>query len=163
MEETFDPSDSLETDTAHVLAFPPLLALAAVVVGLEAHVFRPMPVDTVLPLPTIGKILLIAAGCLVIASRSQMARAGTSLNPSEPTTAIVSSGPYRFSRNPVYVALCVANLGIGLIMRDLSPIALTLALAIVLHFGVVLREELYLERKFGDEYAAYRDRVHRWL
>ena len=127
------------------------------------HVFRPLPVDTVLPLPTIGKILLILAGRLVIAARLQMAKAGTSLNPGEPTRAIVTSGPYRFTRNPVYVALCLANLGIGLILQDLAPILLTLALAIVLHFGVILREERYLERKFGDAYAAYRDRVHRWL
>lgn len=158
-----DPSAPLASDTAHVLAFPPLLGLAAVVIGLEAHVFQPRPIDIGLPLPTIGKLLLIAAGCLVIAARSQMAKAGTSLNPNQPTRAIVTSGPYRFTRNPVYVALCIANLGVGLILQDLSPIMLTLALAIVLHFGVVVREERYLERKFGGVYADYRDRVHRWL
>ena len=163
MEKVLEPAGPLASDTAHVVAFPPLLGLAAVVIGLEVHLFRPMPIDSDLPLPTVGKLLVIAAGCLVIAARSRMAKAGTSLNPNQPTRAIVTSGPYRYTRNPVYVALCAANLGIGLILCDLSPIVLTLALATALHFGVILPEERYLERRFGEAYASYRDRVHRWL
>ena len=92
-----------------------------------------------------------------------MARAGTNVNPGLPANAIVTGGPYRFTRNPMYLALCLLNLGIGLLICDLVPTLLTLVLAITLHFGVIVREERYLERRFGDVYSAYRGRVRRWL
>jgi protein-S-isoprenylcysteine O-methyltransferase Ste14 len=163
MEKILGSSASSASDTAHVVVFPPLLALATIVVGIGAHLFRPFPVPTALPWPTIGKWLVIAAGCLVIAARAQMLKAGTAMNPNGTTTALVTGGPYRFTRNPMYVALCLVNLGIGLLLRDLTPIVLTLVLGVVLHFGVILREERYLERRFSEAYAAYRERVHRWL
>jgi protein-S-isoprenylcysteine O-methyltransferase Ste14 len=164
MENGLVSSEAFAPDTANVLAFPPLLALATAVVGLEAHVFLPDPIDIqFLPLEAIGKLLIIAAGCLIIAARGQLSRAGTGLNPNEPTTALVTSGPYRFTRNPVYVAFCLANLGTGLWERDLWPVFLTLVLGVVLHFGVVKPEERYLDRKFGESYEAYRESVHRWL
>ena len=91
-------------------------------------------------------------------------RAGrTAIDPYKPTTAIVQAGPYRFSRNPLYLALTPA------VRRDrrvaqhaLDPAALVPAV-VVLQLGVIRREEAYLERKFGDEYRAYRARVRRWF
>jgi protein-S-isoprenylcysteine O-methyltransferase Ste14 len=63
----------------------------------------------------------------------------------------------------MYLSLCLLNLGIGLLLRDLVPVGLTLALAVALHFGVIKREERYLEAKFGEVYASYQRRVRRWL
>jgi protein-S-isoprenylcysteine O-methyltransferase Ste14 len=163
MEKTLGSSAPSASDTAQVVAFAPLLALGTIVVGIGAHVFRPFPVLTGLPLPTIGKWLVIAAGCLVIAARAQMLKAGTTMNPNGTTTALVTGGPYRFTRNPMYLALCLVSLGIGFLLRDLTPIILTLVLAVLLHFGVIRREERFLERRFGEAYSAYRERVHRWL
>jgi hypothetical protein len=89
--------------------------------------------------------------------------AGTPVATVEPTLRIVASGPFRFSRNPIYIALLLIHCGLALVLR--SPVALQLALPalLVLHFGVMLREERYLSARFGDSYDAYRASVRRWL
>jgi protein-S-isoprenylcysteine O-methyltransferase Ste14 len=150
-------------DKPGVIVFPPLLALAILLLGIGAHLFHPVPLTPRPALRLMGSVSAIAAACLVIGARTEMARAGTNVNPGLPATAIVTGGPYRFTRNPMYLALCLLNLGIGLLMGDLVPTLLTLVLAIILHFGVIVREERYLERKFGVVYSAYRGRVRRWL
>ena len=143
--------------------FPPLLALGVLAAGVGAHFYHPIPMAPRLPLRISGGILAIGAFFIVFAARAQMTKAGTNVNPSLPATAIVTGGPYRFTRNPMYLSLCLLNAGIGLTLCDLTPVVLTSALAVVLHYGVILREERYLERKFGDVYTAYLGRVRRWL
>jgi len=100
---------------------------------------------------------------IVLSARAQMVKAGTNVRPDLPSTAIVTGGPYRFTRNPMYLSLCLLNLGIGLMLRDLVPVFLTLVLVAVLQTGVIVREERYLEAKFGEVYASYRRRVRRWI
>ena len=92
-----------------------------------------------------------------------MKAAGTNVSPHNPTLAIVKCGPYRFTRNPLYVSLCLLQLGISLRLNDWIALSLTLVLFGMLHYGVVLREEIYLERKFGEEYLAYKRSVRRWI
>jgi protein-S-isoprenylcysteine O-methyltransferase Ste14 len=92
-----------------------------------------------------------------------MRRAQTNINPLRPTTSLVTSGPYRFSRNPLSVSLVVLYLGLSLKIDTLWPLLLLLPLLIVFHFGVIQREERYLERKFGDTYRHYRSAVPRWF
>ncbi len=106
--------------------------------------------------------LLFAAALFVWAALS-MSRGGTSLPPGTPTRAIVTSGPYRFSRNPVYVAMLLILSGIGLHKDCVWFLLLTPVLFGLLHWGVVLREERYLERKFGSTYLDYKSRVRRWV
>jgi protein-S-isoprenylcysteine O-methyltransferase Ste14 len=87
---------------------------------------------------------------------------GTAVEPWKPTTAIVTTGPYRITRNPAYVGMALAYAGIA-VMSDalwvLAPLPLVL---LVIDRGVIAREERYLERKFGQEYLDYKDRVRRW-
>jgi len=94
---------------------------------------------------------------------SVLIRAGTSPNPMKPTTALVSAGPYRFSRNPVYVGYVFLQAGIALLADAFWPLATILLVLIAVRRLVIAREELYLEAKFGDTYRDYKRRVRRWL
>ncbi len=90
-------------------------------------------------------------------------RHGTSVEPFEPTTALVTGGPYRFSRNPLYVAQLLGFAGFALLAGSVWMAGFLPLVALVLHYGAVLPEERYLEAKFGDEYRRYQARVRRWL
>jgi protein-S-isoprenylcysteine O-methyltransferase Ste14 len=150
-------------DSPGVLVFPPLLAVGVLLIGAGSHLLHPVPLPPRLPARVAGAVLAGAAACIALAARAAMARAGTNVNPSLPATAVVTGGPFRFTRNPMYLSLCLLNLGVGLLLCDLVPVLLTAGLATVLHYGVIVREERYLERKFGGVYSAYRCRVRRWL
>jgi protein-S-isoprenylcysteine O-methyltransferase Ste14 len=80
-----------------------------------------------------------------------------------PTTAIVESGPYRFSRNPIYLAMFIGLVGLAFAFDNLWILIALVPFALVIRYGVVAREEAYLERKFGNRYGGYRSRVRRWL
>ena len=92
-----------------------------------------------------------------------MSQAGTSLRTSDPTTAIVVQGPFRFSRNPIYLAATVLYLGVAAAVNALWAIVLLPVVLAVISLGVIDREERYLERKFGEEYLRYKASVRRWL
>ena len=92
-----------------------------------------------------------------------MHAAGTNVNPALPTTATVASGPFRFSRNPLYLALTLLYLGLTLAFNTWWGIVVLVPVLIIMHHGVVLREERYLEQKFGETYRQYRSKVRRYL
>lgn len=150
-------------DSPGVIAFPPLLFLISLAIGVGIYFIHPAPLSPRLPLRILGGAFAAIAGSVALLARAQMVKAGTNVNPSLPATAIVSGGPYRFTRNPMYLSLCLLHLGIGLLLCDAAPSLMALALAAVLNWGVIIREELYLERKFGTVYSDYRRQVRRWL
>jgi len=90
-------------------------------------------------------------------------RAGTTPNPTKPTTALVLRGPYRFTRNPMYLGFAALYLGVTLLVNSLWPLLLFPAVVGLVQGRVIAREEAYLEAKFGNEYRAYKMRVRRWL
>ena len=92
-----------------------------------------------------------------------MRKAGTNIRPDKPSTTVVTAGPFGFTRNPMYLSLCLLNTGIALLVGGLFPLLMTLVLAVILHSGVILREEHYLAKKFGADYDSYRRRVRRWI
>ena len=92
-----------------------------------------------------------------------MMRVGTNVLPTRPTLALAVDGPYRFTRNPLYLAAIGVALGVSLWVDGVIPLLLLVPMILILHWGIVLREEQYLVRKFGPEYEAYRSRVRRWL
>ncbi|MBI2812951.1 MAG: isoprenylcysteine carboxylmethyltransferase family protein [Opitutae bacterium] len=148
---------------AGVIAFPPLILAAHVVAGGVAYWLCPIPL---LPSPfarTIGVILVVVAGAQAFWAARIMKRAGTNVRPSLPTTAIVAAGPYRYTRNPMYLSLCLLYLGLSLLINGVLPVLFLVPLALTLHFGVIRREERYLAAKFGETYLAYQRRVRRWL
>jgi protein-S-isoprenylcysteine O-methyltransferase Ste14 len=153
-------------DTAGVIAPPPLIALAAVLIGFALDWLAPAYVLTVLlTIETriaVG-ILLIAAGAgLAIAARNTFIRSGTNVNPYQPVLALVTTGVFAQVRNPMYVALILISAGIGIAFASDWTLVMTVALALTLHFGVVLREERLLDEKFGDAYRQYKEQVSRY-
>jgi protein-S-isoprenylcysteine O-methyltransferase Ste14 len=140
---------------------PPRVYLAAIVTGVLLQLAVPLPF---LPGPmAAGAILVVAAIALLWYSVALFRAAGTPVPARRPTTAIVQTGPYRFSRNPIYLAYSLFLLGIAIWMNSVWLLA-TLAVAIALmHFIVIRREEEYLERRFGLEYLRYKASVRRWV
>ncbi len=106
---------------------------------------------------------VVAAVVLFVPAVLAFRRAGTPPEPHKPTTAIVTSGPYRFTRNPIYVSFTLVQLGIALWTGSGWILALLVPVIVLMHYGVIAREERYLERKFGDEYNEYRRHVRRWV
>ena len=150
-------------DNPGVVARPPLLYLGAFLIVLVCRWFWPMPIDAagrgLLP----GLMLVALGAGVAIWGRRTMKAAGTNINPTLPAKAIVSSGPFRFSRNPLYLSLTTIYLGLTLAVNTWWGIVVLIPLLIVMHRGVVLREERYLEQKFGQSYRQYRSRVRRYL
>jgi len=157
------PARAVSADVPGVLLFPPLLYAIAFVVGLLAQWARPA---TILPpsvaLPT-GLLLLVLGGLLASWGRRTMLRAGTNVNPASPAKALVVTGPFAFSRNPLYVARTLLYLGLAFVMNTPWAILALLPLLGVMHYGVIRREERYLDEKFGAAYRQYRARVRRWM
>ncbi len=152
-------------DTPGVIAPPPLLFLGALAIGAALD-FGLLRVSTGLPgwlRLGAGGLLAAAAGTLVVGALGRFRRAGTAVEPWRPSTALVTDGIYRFTRNPVYSAMALLYLGLALAMDSGVALVLLPPLLAVVQAGVVSREERYLESKFGDEYRHYRASVRRWL
>jgi protein-S-isoprenylcysteine O-methyltransferase Ste14 len=151
------------TDNPAVVVRPPLLYGVALIAMLTLRWFWPMPIAgralTLWP----GLALLALGLAILIPGRRALRTAGTNVNPSRPTTAIVTSGPYRFTRNPLYVGVTLVYSGLTLAIDTWWGFVLLAPVFCILHLGVVLREERYLEQKFGDTYREYRSRVRRYL
>lgn len=154
-----DPS----TDHPGVLIFPPLLFLICFVCGLVAHFACPYR-GALLPWARVlGGGLGFASFGFSIWGRRTMTAAGTNVRPNLPALAIVSGGPFAYSRNPLYLGVMGLFVGIGIALDSPAFLSLLVPLFLVLRFGVVAREERYLEAKFGDAYRAYKARVRRWI
>jgi len=149
-------------DRAGVIAPPPLIFLAFLALGwiLARKLLPPFEVPYGV---AIGAVLFVAALAFAFWARSTMVRARTNINPFKPTTAIVSTGPFGRTRNPLYLSMTVAYIGLALLLHAAAAILLLPVVLIIVTFGVIRREETYLERKFGTEYREYRGRVRRWL
>lgn len=151
------------TDAPGVLVRPPLLYLAALGLGFGLDGGWPA---AVLP----GSVQYVLGGALVVLGLATAAlairrfvAAGTHVQTQKPSTTVVTDGPYRFSRNPIYLGLTGITAGIG-IAADSPWVLLMLVPALaVMRYGVIAREERYLERKFGEDYRRYKARVRRWL
>ncbi len=109
-------------------------------------------------------IPLILTGLLLGGSAFRAQRkAGTRPNPDQPVTALVESGPYQFTRNPMYLGMGAMIGGVAFLLNAIWGVLLAPAFLLILDRGQVKREEAYMERKFGDDYCQYKHRVRRWL
>ena len=110
-----------------------------------------------------GAVLAAAAVGLAAAALWRFRRAGTAAEPWRPSTALVTGGVYRFTRNPMYLAMALLYLGLALAVDSGVALVLFLPLLALVQAGVISREERYLEGRFGDEYRRYRAAVRRWI
>jgi protein-S-isoprenylcysteine O-methyltransferase Ste14 len=159
------PSRSAQTpaDVANSgLIRPPFVYLGTIALGLIVHFFRPaqlLPSSVGVP---IGVISLLAAVAVFISAVRTLRKAGTPVPGNRPTTTIVQTGPFRFSRNPIYLAFTLLQLGLAAWVNSLW-LLLTLLPALALMEVVIRREERYLEARFPSEYLPYKREVRRWL
>jgi protein-S-isoprenylcysteine O-methyltransferase Ste14 len=154
-----------DKDVAGVIAPPPLIFLSFLLVGLA--------LDWLLDLALIagdqtprwagGAALLVFAIVLMALGVGGFSRAGTPVPTREATRALVTTGVHGLSRNPLYISLFLFYTGLAVLANSVAALVLLLPLALVIRYGVVAREERYLERKFGDAYRAYKARVPRWI
>jgi protein-S-isoprenylcysteine O-methyltransferase Ste14 len=156
-----------DVDTAGVVARPPLIYLGYLAAGFVLNYFWPWRIVGDSLAIEVRQAIGVAIAALGIAigvvAFLQFRRAGTAVQTWRPTTALVSHGLYRYSRNPIYVAQTLVYLGIALIGDNLWALLLVLPALMMIRFGVIAREEVYLERRFGDAYSQYRGTVRRWL
>ncbi len=155
-----------DTGTAGVVARPPLLFLAALLLGHASDHQLPLP----FAVPEADAVHWIIAGFLILvglalaaAGIRNFSRAGTPVPTNQPTRALVTTGIHGWSRNPIYVGMFLVYGGIGVAAQSPWTLILTLPLAITIRYGVVAREEAYLEWRFRDAYRDYKARVRRWL
>lgn len=142
---------------------PPVIAIIVIALAWQLDGFVPWPILPADDYRPLGAVCVAAALALALTAVWQLRRAGTAVEPWHPATAVVSEGVYRFSRNPIYLAFCLATLGVGLWL-DSGWVALsTLAVGALLQWFVIRPEEAYLADKFGDRYRDYCRRVRRWL
>jgi protein-S-isoprenylcysteine O-methyltransferase Ste14 len=149
--------------TAGVVAPPPVIFGLMFVMGalLERYVRR-IPLFDHHELRWLSA-LFFAVGALGMLAVMAMVRAGTTPNPYQPTTALVTGGPYRITRNPMYVGFTAWYIGLAIALNMLWPLLLLPLALVLMTMGVIVREEAYLTAKFGEDYRAYRARVRRWL
>lgn len=138
--------------------------VGALLLGFALHAVFPIGL-----FPT-GHAHEILGGCLIAVSAAfarwaflTMRHSGTTANPKEPAEALAIGGPFRISRNPIYVAMTGIYVGLDFMVDSAWPLILLVPLLLLMNWGVILREEQYLSGKFGDAYAAYKSRVRRWL
>jgi protein-S-isoprenylcysteine O-methyltransferase Ste14 len=153
-------------DHPHIVAPPPLIALGGVLVGFALDWLVPAYLlATVLgswACGFLGGILLTSGAALGFAGRARFIEAGTNVNPWKPTLRITTAGVFRYLRNPMYTGMLLMVAGIGIAFASDWTLAMVLPVALILHYGVVLREERYLEARFPDEYRRYKEHVSRW-
>ena len=151
-------------DTAQVIIRPPLAWGLAVIAGLALNWLVPLPfLPADLPAGRLGAMVFVLAVALFAWAIVTITRAGSNVPTNRPTTTIVEAGPYRFTRNPIYLGMFLGLIGLAIAFDNLWLLMVLVPFALVIRYGVVAREEAYLERKFSDIYRGYRSRVRRWL
>ncbi|HZP09473.1 isoprenylcysteine carboxylmethyltransferase family protein [Methyloceanibacter sp.] len=152
-------------DTPGVIVFPPLILLGVLVLGLLLDYLLPLGIMAALPRVlriVIGAALFLFGASFPVRVRRAFEAAGTNIRPDQPTNALVTDGLFAHSRNPVYVGGLIAILGLALALGSDWMAILLVPAFVLLHYGVVLREERYLEAKFGATYLAYKRSVPRY-
>jgi protein-S-isoprenylcysteine O-methyltransferase Ste14 len=150
---------------AGVVAPPPLIFLAFLALAAVLELLAPSPTATLFPNTrhVAGAVLFIIGLLVGIAGVRGLRAAATNISTDLPTTALVVDGVYGRSRNPLYLAMTLAYIGLPIASGSTWAIGLVVPLLVLMYVGVISREERYLEREFGDAYRRYKSRVRRWL
>ena len=145
------------------IARPPWVYLGAIALGLALHAAWPVGLLPRAVSAPLGAAAVLAAVALFFAAVRTMRAAGTPVPGDRPTTAIVRSGPYRFSRNPIYLSFSLLQLGVAFWFNSLWLLVTLVPAVALMSLVVIPREERYLETRFPSEYLPYKTAVRRWL
>ncbi len=152
-------------DRPNVIVLPPVLVLATIALGVMLDWLLPIGLLAAIPtFPRIaaGAILFVLGASAPIVARQAFVKAGTNIRPDMPTTALITSGLFAHSRNPIYQGGSIALLGLAFMLASDWIVVLMVPALIIFHYGVVRREENYLETKFGETYRRYKAAVPRY-
>ncbi len=142
---------------------PPLLVFVVLLLAYALNAIIPFPIGSSPGLEFAG-YFLVGISLLIIGLSSWLFRSlNTRIEPWKPTTTMITTGFFAISRNPIYLSLCVACIGVGMILQSWWVVFSVIPAALLLYHFVIAREEAYLERKFGEAYVQYKARVRRWL
>jgi protein-S-isoprenylcysteine O-methyltransferase Ste14 len=150
-------------DSAAVKLPPPLTFAVPLLAGLAVDRWLPLIALPALPSRVAGAILVAAGLAFTGWARVLFIRRGTTVLPFRPSSVFVADGPFRFSRNPIYVGFIVAYAGIALLCRAVWPLIFLPFVVVAIRRTAIAKEEAYLERRFGAQYLEYKVRVRRWL
>jgi len=150
-------------DHADVVGRPPAVALAALITGVILHLVVPVEIVPDFATWVVGVPLAVVALALFALALREFRKYGTPVRGTEPVTTIVATGPYRFSRNPIYLSFVLLHLGIAATANSAWILLAVIPTLMYLSFGVIVREEGYLARKFGEQYLRYKASVRRWI
>ena len=142
---------------------PPLLFAVTIIIGLLLNWAYPLPIFRFDWSRELGTAVFLLGFLMGVPAVLQMRKAQTSPNPYKPTSAIVQSGPFRFTRNPIYLSFCIHYTGITLFANSAWLVFFFPVLIGMVIDWVIVREEAYLEKNFGDAYVEYKERVRRWV
>jgi protein-S-isoprenylcysteine O-methyltransferase Ste14 len=145
------------------LARPPLIYLGAIGLGLAVHALWPVRLVPRWPGTAVGAVLTLVATALFVWAVRTFKAAGTPVPGNRPVTTIVRTGPYRFSRNPIYLAFSLFQLGLVFWVNSLGLLITLIPAVALMSLVVIPREERYLDAQFPSEYAPYKSSVRRWL
>lgn len=155
-----------QDDHAGVIARPPLLYGAGLAAGVLLEYLWPLGTGLFAPalvVLVIGAASFLCGGMVLASAIRRFGHAGTTVPTNTPTTALVTDGPYRYSRNPIYIALTMVYAGLALMLNAWWAFAALPVVLAIMERGVIRREEAYLEARFGETYRTYREKVSRWL
>ena len=158
---------STDLDTAEIKIRPPLLFAAALALGVVLDHLLPLPIGISRSDGLVHKlapaIIILLGVAVAVAGIRNFSRAGTPGPGNRPVRSVVTTGIHGWSRNPIYVGMILLYIGIGIAVRSPWVLGLALFIIILLRYAVIAREERYLERRFGDAYRDYKQRVRRWF
>lgn len=150
-------------DSSGVWFPPPIWYAFDVIGGYLLHLRWPLAITPAALAQITGVVIGLAGAVLAISGVAGFSRAKTSRVPIRPATSLVTSGPYALTRNPMYLGLAFATAGCGLLLMTWWPIILLVPTLVIIQQFVIIPEEQYLQRRFGNDYASYARRVRRWL
>ena len=146
-----------------IIAPPPLISLVSLLLGIGIHYYYPIHFIAPLARYPLGFGILTLSLFLAIWSVKQFRVMNTPVSPYKSSKGIITSGPFRFTRNPLYLVLSILQIGIAILLDNLWAGLTTILAFLLFHYGVVLREEKYLFEIFGEEFLKYKRSVRRWL
>jgi protein-S-isoprenylcysteine O-methyltransferase Ste14 len=151
-------------DSPQVITMPPFIYLGAMFLAFIIQFFIPLPGFIAAPYGMyLGFALIALSFALVYWAAGTFKKRGTNVDVRQPVIEIVDEGPFQYTRNPMYVGMALFSLGVAVAANSVWILLTLVPALLVINYGVIKREEAYLEKKFGEQYLAYKRKVRRWL